>query len=838
MLLLSSTLVLLLAGSALASIDSPRPMVAQQLDHATWQADELPDVALLLAGVDASDPVVGEALVPMLAQIPGVTSVLAEQSPSDRTAVFISLGDLEGAPAGNRTLDAIDATLEQVVPDVGVSVGGRAIADRDLLDRLNRGTIVAILPVLLLLTVLTAASFGAKFGLATGGTVAMSTLMSGLIGSKMAGSFDGSLGTTALPAVLVALLVSSVMAFRLLDWFKHPTGDDEADLIQRSVRHLLPETLLLLGGLVATAIVLGLAGPGRTPTTMVAVGAFFGSVVTFAVLPAMLVSLPKVPDEDDYRLFKLNLPDGRDFPTAVLAGFAIFLLALGLFAVRVPTSELLDEAALPEGVASRRVSEQLVELGGDPTSAMLATVSAEVAPEQLASWARTVSALPAVGRTETATGRYVDGSLSAPAANGASFDADADRQMIIITPNVTARSQAAQQLVITLSELDGLGEAVELSGASVDAQNSASDARAHLWLLVFCLAIAGGVSVLVLVGDLRLALVTVLLRLLGTGALLGIYSTVAGSVSAIELHVAALVVSVGVGLFEVGFIRRLAESRPTTDDVIAELLAPQPQVDPVSNALRREGKAAMLGLGITALCGLGFMASDLEIARRLGVAVAVGVVIELLIGTWLLRPVVLGRPLTGVNALGTRKSARFSLDSLAFNRSIKGDNMATDTEDTGEGLENENEDDVLDPAWRRIVAGLLRAEFAFQGDPDSAELSTVFLEDTPVFGELAAHNKRLREAGLRVMGKGPKLLRVRAVNVGSPVTLAISVDHPERKLIDRDGRVLGVRRPERRDGMLWLVQDPSGRYRIAEAVDLGTADTETVTTDAVMPQLA
>ena len=59
---------------------------------------------------------------------------------------------------------------------------------------------------------------------------------------------------------------------------------------------------------------------------------------------------------------------------------------------------------------------------------------------------------------------------------------------------------------------------------------------------------------------------------------------------------------------------------------------------------------------------------------------------------------------------------------------------------------------------------------------------------------------------------------------GSPVTLAITVDHPERKLVDPDGRVLGIRRGERREGMLWLVQDPSGRYRITEAVDLGDSE--------------
>ena len=132
----------------------------------------------------------------------------------------------------------------------------------------------------------------------------------------------------------------------------------------------------------------------------------------------------------------------------------------------------------------------------------------------------------------------------------------------------------------------------------------------------------------------------------------------------------------------------------------------------------------------------------------------------------------------------------------------------------------------MDPQWRRVAAGLLRAEFAFQTDPEKAELDTVFVADTTVFAELAEHNRRLRTAGFRVSGDGPRLLKVRAVNTGSPVTLAITVDHPERRLVDRDGRVLGVRRGERRDGMLWLVQDSSGRYRIAEAVDLGTGDVD------------
>ncbi len=830
MLLLSSTLVLLLAGSALASIDSPRPMMAESLAGNGWEPSELPDVAVVVStdGNGAGKSVIGanetprtqrlaaegleQSIVPQLGQLPGVLSVTAEDVSPGRVALFISIDDANP----DLTLKLIETTIQRAAPELAIAVGGRAVADRDLLDRLNRGTLVAVVPVLVLLTILAAASFGPRFGLGTGAAVSTATLLSGIIGSRMVGPFDGSLGSTALPAVLVSLLVATVLCFRLLDWFKQPEGDDQAQIIQNAVRHLLPEALLLFAGLVLTAVVLGLAGPGRTPATVVAVGAFVGALITFAVLPAILVALPPVPDEDDFRMFRLHVPDGRDFPTAVLAGFALFLLAIGLFAVRVPSSELMDESSLPEGVMSRRVSEQLAGLGGDPTSAVLVTANAESSDRDLTAWARSASLLPGVGWVETAVGRYTAGELVTPAASGATFQSD-DGQLIIVTPNVTARSAAAQALVVDLAAIEALE--VELSGAPVDAQRTASDALSHLWLLVLCLALAGGTAVYILTSDLRLAMTTVLLRVLGTSALLGVYTMVSGSASAVELHVAALTMSVGVGLFELGFIRRLTSPAAQTEtDMINELLEPSPRPDPVGAAFRQEGRAAMLGLGITALTGLGFLASDLEMARRLGVAIAAGVVIELLIGIWMLRPVLMGRFAPGATSVAQRRSARLALNTL-------------DEEETLVV----NEDELLDPAWRRVVAGLLRAEFAFQNDPTSAELTTVFVEDTPVFGELAAHNRRLREAGFRVTGQGPRLLKVRAVNSGSPVTLAITVDHPERKLVDRDGRLLGVRRAERRDGMLWLVQDPSGRYRIAEAVDLGTGDIETVVAETPVP---
>ena len=120
-----------------------------------------------------------------------------------------------------------------------------------------------------------------------------------------------------------------------------------------------------------------------------------------------------------------------------------------------------------------------------------------------------------------------------------------------------------------------------------------------------------------------------------------------------------------------------------------------------------------------------------------------------------------------------------------------------------------------DPEWRRIVGGLLRAEFDCQAEPSSAELASVFVEETPLFEEVSNHNVRLIETGLRVQGDGPKLRALDVVNTSSPIAISVTVEHPRRYLVDANDRQIGQRNPELREGMLWLMQDPSGRYRIA-----------------------
>ena len=122
-----------------------------------------------------------------------------------------------------------------------------------------------------------------------------------------------------------------------------------------------------------------------------------------------------------------------------------------------------------------------------------------------------------------------------------------------------------------------------------------------------------------------------------------------------------------------------------------------------------------------------------------------------------------------------------------------------------------------------VVWSLLRSEFECQAEPSTAELATVFVEETPLFEEVSSHNRRLLDTGLRIQGDGPKIRSLDVVNMSSPIAISVTVEHPRRYLVDTAGRQIGQRTPELREGMLWLMQDPSGRYRIAEAIDLGEA---------------
>jgi hypothetical protein len=216
----------------------------------------------------------------------------------------------------------------------------------------------------------------------------------------------------------------------------------------------------------------------------------------------------------------------------------------------------------------------------------------------------------------------------------------------------------------------------------------------------------------------------------------------------------------------------------------------------LERALGNEGRAAAIGLGLVAVASIGIGFADLGVVRRLAIVMVVGIVIEVVVGAWLLRPGLLGsRAISHFAA----QPVRTALRALA-----------------GDPAENGQQ------AWAGVVDYLLHVEFSFQTDARSAMLDRVYLPGTAVHRQASEHQDSLISADLRIVGRSPQLRSVREVSGADPVTVAVTVDHPVRQLVDRSGKIVGVRKPERRSVMLWLVPMSDGSYRIADSVELGS----------------
>ncbi|MFW2384120.1 MAG: hypothetical protein ACN4GZ_20375 [Acidimicrobiales bacterium] len=771
---LATLIVLVVLGGAVASIASTMSAGAEEpWVESGWSGGELPNLSVVLRSISSSDPNIEGRLLPAVRDIAGVESAFLDVLPAGPPVLHLVVGD----PG---QLDRVTSEVEELSAGLAqgeLLIGGQLLADAEVNASITTSAFIAFVPVVVILGFVVAALHGSVVGLAAGLSSGLSALLGGMIGSSVTGSFDGSLSTTVLPGALAGLLVGVTLVFRLISWFQHPDAEDAADNILHSVLAQLPDLGLVLGGLGLLAAG-GFVLDGWNAPVAVFMGALFGALATLATMPALLSTRGSVHDNAEFRAVPIKVPDGRDLPMAVLVVVALLLLGLGAVAARGNSSPTLLDASESDTEAAQ-ISEQLVRLGGDPAAAIRATAPSG-SENWFAEWANSASRYPGVDWVATSSGRFENGVMVSDASSAPPLD---DRTAII-NPSESARSQETQATVRALQEIEADG-AVRLEGLPVDAEATAHGADRALWVMVCALSLLAGLAVLILVGDLGLAVVVVAVRLLTSSACLGAYYVVVETPTAGGLQIVLLVLSIGVSLFEIGILRMILMNEES------------PFGSVVSAAMRSGGGHPIAGLVVVGLTGVGLLASSVELVAAFGIALAVAVLIEVVLGIWLLRPVIVGEQTLRSVSPGIR------------GRTIM-------------GRRGPSEGEPVNPEWRRVVSGLLREEFRFQTEPDQADLGTVFVEDTPLFGELAQHNLRLRQNGLKIRGEGPTVVSVKAVNDGEPVTVAITVDHPSRQLLSADGKLLGVRAAERRDGMLWLAQDPSGRYRISEAVDMGS----------------
>ncbi|NNF53692.1 MAG: hypothetical protein HKN03_04530 [Acidimicrobiales bacterium] len=770
-------LVVVLIGVFSSSRLADSAVADESWVEAGWSGDELPNASIVLKSISSSDQRITEAVLPEIREFPGVEFAFVDVLPAGPPIIHLRVSSSDRL---GPLIDRVADTSAALGGNGELLVGGQLVADAEINREISRGTLIAVVPVILILGFVMGALHGASVGLATSIAAGLSSFLGGLIGSSVAGEFDGSLGTTVVPGALVALLVSTVVSVRLITWFKRPLLGDSADHILASVRSQLPGLVLVFGALAGVGTIAAIFNRGWSPAVTVFMGALFGALATLAILPVFLSNLPPMLESAELRTVPMRIPDGRDLPVLVVIVVGALLLVLGLIAAGTAASRSLMDAGTVGDYRSSQIAAELIDFGGDPAAAIRAIAPEEATSEAVQSWAMAASRYEGVAWVFTEAGRYEDGELVAPAAAEA---ATIDSFTAIVTPAESARSAATQATVRALEQIDE-PTGVSLEGLAVDAEANSSGAVTTLWLVVALLAVSSGVVVFFVIGDIGLAVVAVALRLLTSAAVLGAYHVIVDGANATELQVAVLIVGVGVSFFEVELLRAIRSSNESPKDF-------------VSLALRSSAASAVAGMSVVAVAGIGLLGSSIDVIGRFGIALTAAIILETVMGIWILRPVVLGEQALRISLPGYR------------GRSLLGRKGPTT-------------DQAVNPEWRRVVSGLLREEFLFQTQPGEADLGSVFVENTPLFNELAQHNLRLRENGLRIAGEGPTVVSVKAVNDGDPVTVAITVDHPARQLLARDGRLLGVRAAERRDGMLWLAQDPSGRYRIAEAVDMGS----------------
>jgi hypothetical protein len=229
------------------------------------------------------------------------------------------------------------------------------------------------------------------------------------------------------------------------------------------------------------------------------------------------------------------------------------------------------------------------------------------------------------------------------------------------------------------------------------------------------------------------------------------------------------------------------------------LRAGRPPGPAIDLALARRAVPALAGLAAVAGVGTATVGGELDALRRLGAATVVLVGLVAVVELWLLRP-----------ALVAARWGRARVGAAHL--------PAPDPSPSGAWPTL-----GADPAarWRPVVNALLRAEYLCQRRPTGDGLGDVVVAGSPLWDELAAHQRHLCRRGLRVEGPPPQLVELDVLRPGSPATVLVTIAHQDRVVVDRQGRPVEARPAQRRRGMLWLVRDPSGRYRIGEAVDLG-----------------
>lgn len=803
------------------------PASAQDTNSVMDPVDLAPELAVVVDGLGSDDV---DRPLERLESLPGIGRATWDRL-DDNTTVFYLSRSVGSGPSAEALGRQAAADLQTLLPDAEILVGGAGIVDAELSQRYRSSTVW-----LVLLAAAVGAAIGSAFGgwkrmALAGGALTVAVLLAASIGSQVAGPFNGTMTTTAIPGALAGLVAGTAVTLRLLARFRDGFNGDGATAMRTAIFDLVPELALVTAGLAVTAFIVEFLDPGRSPLTVIVIASLAAILVVMAIMtPVLAVLGPSGPAR-----LPLSFPDGRDFPLLVVLAIAAVLVALSLFAFAGPAPKLIGEEALDDDTPASLVAERL--LAGDPTTALVALRPASVSPEDFQGWAGAVVERAEVAWVDTGAGRLTSTGQVEVAETTLLVDPGRD-DVVVVVPAVTARSIESQELAGRLTGIPLAGGPADFDGEASESARVVGSLSTNLTALVLLALVAGG-SLLVMTQNRALAGLAVALRLIGGGATLGMLRLMVNEVTAAESVTALGVLALGLGLYELEFLRPvvgppgqvvyesvqrtlvgasvggasaggdegLTAGTPGEDGQRFDGLPPDRKTTNLNSRLPLvPNRGQYAGIATATLVPAGLLLGFSAVlgggpgTGQFGLALLAVTVIEVLVGMVLLRPALLGQRAAYHSAVRPVRVAMHSGIDLQRQKSL--------------GAE--------DPVWRRTVGDLLQAEFRLQSDPASAELDSVFVPDTPLHKQAAAHHASLAEANLKIVGRSPQLRTLKTVSGRSSVTLTVTVDHPARNLVAGDGSVVGFRKPERRSGVLWLSPADDGSFRIAESVELGS----------------
>lgn len=740
-----------------------------------------------------------------------VESGLAEAGPFDNDLTVVLDGDLSDSDT-----DPDPAATEEAVPEI--LIGGRAVVDRQLASS-YQATVV----MLALVAGLCAIGVGFRFGrweaLLAAAVLPLAVLLAGAVGGRAATSFNGTIATTPVVAAVAGLVAAVVLAARVLLWFESPVEDDGAAMVRASLGPVGLDLMLVTSGFLAVLGVVWLFGGAVAALVAVVVGTTIGSLFVAAVLTTMLAGFrlarpnhmqrpwrwgPNVDRPAGGHLLPFTVPTGERLRLVVILGLGGLLLLLSGFALRTAGLVTLDHSNLESASDAYRVGEILARTG-DPTQAVVTLVN-----DDSGQWTEQTASNPSVAWVDRIDGRYSTGgrrdavegasllsqSVLASLASGSTVDGLAESvsvpQRALVVPAVPMRSAEGQAL---LSDLEAApAQVVSIDGPVVDGHRSQSS-RLLLISTLALLSIVAGLAVYVVTERVDQAVTTSVLRLVGGAGMAGMYSLVTGRPPGLEILSVVVLLALSSGLFELEFLRdRRAALDPTGVTTGYERGA----------RFRPAGQVGFLACGLIVVAGLVTALSlwfgSTAPTGRFGIGLMLVGMVELTVVTAILVPVLLGQ------------TAAFHGAVRPLRRAVVPGRRNLANRDSG----------PADPSWHRIASDLLLAEFLLESDPAQARPEQVYLADTPAHLEAVERIDRLRANGLRVSGRSPAVRLVRTAGQNDSHALDVTVDDPERHLVDQNGRVHGVRSPRRRSLALWLAPAADGGYRVAELLETGS----------------